>query len=173
MAFGRDISTNGVVTYTSPAGRGTVLSPITGGYRLWEKDGTRYEFTQNVSTNVRALSLVKDVHNRSFKVNWVSNKIANLESASGRKLFVDWVPNSAPARVSAIRTDPVDGVANTWTYGYTGTALTKVCPPTSSTKCHTYQHTDNFALPDRREQHPAQLELGGSTRPAARSRPVR
>ncbi|MDY7090067.1 MAG: LamG-like jellyroll fold domain-containing protein, partial [Actinomycetota bacterium] len=138
MAFGR----NADGTFTSPAGRSAILNSITGGYRLWEKDGNRYEFLQAKPGGVWALSTFKDVHNRTLKLNWVSGRIDNLEAASGRKLYLTWDSTTAPKRVTQVSTDSVNGAANLWTYTYSGTALTTVCPPTSSTKCHSYQYAD-------------------------------
>ncbi|MBB4690108.1 LamG-like jellyroll fold domain-containing protein [Paractinoplanes abujensis] len=149
LAFGRDWELAiGSTTWTSPAGRGTVLRSITGGYQLWEKDGTQYEFLQNTSTGVRSLSGVKDVFGRELKLKWTGNQVTELESASGRKLYVEWKTELSPPRVKAVRTDVVNNAANTWAYNYTDAGgLISVCPPAADSKCHTYQHTDGSLYP--------------------------
>jgi hypothetical protein len=45
----------------------------------------------------------------------------------------------------AVPADPAS--ASTWTYTYSGDALTKVCPPTSSTACTTYTHVNGSLYP--------------------------
>ncbi|WP_432978319.1 LamG-like jellyroll fold domain-containing protein [Dactylosporangium sp. CA-233914] len=57
------------------------------------------------------------------------------------------VPPGAPARIATVTTDPAvagdPGSALTWSYTYDGNGqLRTVCPPTSSTECHSYTYGD-------------------------------
>ncbi|WP_431947191.1 LamG-like jellyroll fold domain-containing protein, partial [Micromonospora marina] len=143
MAFGR----NGNGTFSSPAGRTTTLSTVTGGYKLVEKDGTSYEFLSSQGSGRYAVTKVKDVSGRALTFTYTSGRMTKMTAASGRTLTLNWAtpPGASAPHVASVSSDPVtvngQTTQNTWTYSYSGDALTQACPPTSSTQCHTYGYT--------------------------------
>ncbi|MFF8592679.1 LamG-like jellyroll fold domain-containing protein [Streptomyces sp. NPDC015220] len=133
-------------TFTPGNGRFATFKTVTGGgYTLTDKDDTVYTFTQQLGSGGYGLSAVTDANGRSINLTWTSGHITKMASAvAGRSLSLTWsTPSGAQAaHVATVVTDPVDPkvatTAQTWTYGYTGDQLTKVCSPLSSTKCTTY-----------------------------------
>ncbi|MGW5196736.1 LamG-like jellyroll fold domain-containing protein [Streptomyces spiralis] len=132
-------------TFTPGSGRFATFKSVTGGYTLTDKDDTVYTFTQSLGSGGYGLTSVTDANGRSVNLTWTSGHITKMASAvSGRSLSLTWqTPSGAQAaHVATVVTDPVTpGDANTvqtWTYGYTGDQLTKVCSPLSDTKCTAY-----------------------------------
>ncbi|MEU4163805.1 ricin-type beta-trefoil lectin domain protein [Actinoplanes sp. NPDC026670] len=140
VAFGR----NADGSFYSPAGRASNLRFInSSGYELTEKDGTTYEFKQNSAAGRYTISAIRDVSGKAQTFTYTGGLITMVTAASGRTLDVAWT-GSSPNRVASVATDPAvagdQGTVNTWTYAYTSGKLTRVCPPTSSGECHTYEH---------------------------------
>lgn len=145
VAFGRN--TDG--TFVPPMGRYARLQTVTGGYTLTDKDFTVYSFTQATSkATVRAIAGITDYAGRAetFTYN-ASNQLTKItNTTSNRSLTLTWqTPAGATAaHVATVATDPsTSGDASTiqtWTYGYTGDQLTKVCPPADNTKCTVYEY---------------------------------
>ncbi|MER5474053.1 LamG-like jellyroll fold domain-containing protein [Streptomyces sp. NPDC002685] len=135
-------------TFTPGSGRFATFTTVTGGYTLTDKDDTVYTFTQSLGSGGYGLTSVTDANGRSITLTWTSGHVTKMASAvSSRTLNLTWfTPSGASAaHVQTVVTDPVTAgdaaTAQTWTYGYTGDQLTKVCSPQSSTKCTTYGYT--------------------------------
>ncbi|WP_189934545.1 LamG-like jellyroll fold domain-containing protein [Streptomyces aurantiogriseus] len=135
-------------TFTPGNGRFATFKPVTGGYTLTDKDDTLYTFTQSLGSGGYGLTSVTDANGRAVNLTWAGGHITTMTSAvSGRSLNLTWsTPSGAlAAHVATVVTDPVTAgdasTAQTWTYGYTGDQLTKVCSPLSTTKCTTYGYT--------------------------------
>ncbi|WP_317793048.1 ricin-type beta-trefoil lectin domain protein [Actinoplanes sichuanensis] len=147
MAFGRNA--NG--TWSSPAGLAASFTELTAdaGYRLREKDGSVYEYAQKVADGRFAISSITDVSGRKQKFTYTDNVLTTITAASGRTLTFQWNA-TAPKRVTSVSTDPATPgnteTINTWTYEYADGALTKVCPPTGTTECRTYQYETTRSL---------------------------
>ncbi|MEU2286011.1 LamG-like jellyroll fold domain-containing protein [Streptomyces sp. NPDC013178] len=139
---------NGDGTFTPGGGRFATFKSVTGGYTLTDKDDTLYTFTQSLGSGAYGLTSVTDANGRAVNLTWTSGHITRMTSAvSGRSLNLTWsTPSGAlAAHVATVVTDPVTPgdttTTQTWTYGYTGDQLTKVCSPLSTTKCTTYGYT--------------------------------
>ncbi|MEV4942876.1 LamG-like jellyroll fold domain-containing protein [Streptomyces zaomyceticus] len=145
VAFGRN--TNGA--FVPPRGRYARLEPVTGGYRLTDKDFTAYSFTQPTGrTGLFAISGIVDYAGRAETFTYDANKRLTkiTNEVSKRNLGLTWYqPASATAwHVQTVYTDPATaGDVNsvqTWQYTHTGDQLTKVCPPADWSKCTTYSY---------------------------------
>ncbi|MFE2301571.1 LamG-like jellyroll fold domain-containing protein [Streptomyces sp. NPDC059445] len=136
---------NGDGTFAPGSGRFATFKTVTGGYTLTDKDDTVYTFTQSLGSGGYGLTAVTDANGRSINLTWTGGHVSKMASAvSGRSLNLTWATPSgaSAAHVQTVVTDPVtagdSASTQTWTYGYTGDQLTKVCSPQSSTKCTTY-----------------------------------
>ncbi|MFF8944220.1 LamG-like jellyroll fold domain-containing protein [Streptomyces sp. NPDC014864] len=132
-------------TFTPGNGRFATFKTVTGGYTLTDKDDTVYTFTQSLGSGGYGLTSVTDANGRAVNLTWAGGHVTKMTSAvSGRSLSLTWsTPSGAQAaHVATVVTDPVTpgdtSTVQTWTYGYTGDQLTKVCSPLSTTKCTTY-----------------------------------
>jgi RHS repeat-associated protein len=127
-------------TFTPPAGTyATFLALLGGGYSLTDRGGTTYTFTTAVGSAWK-LSSITDADHRSETLTYTAGQLTTItNTASNRSLHLTW-SGGHPASVT---TDPVTvgGQPLTWTYSFTGSALTTVCPPTSTTQCSTYGYT--------------------------------
>ncbi|MFC3572429.1 LamG-like jellyroll fold domain-containing protein [Streptomyces yaanensis] len=138
-------------TFSAPSGRFAMLRSVTtpsAGYTLTDKNDTVYTFSQPLGTGVYGIFSVADANSREVDFTWTSGHITKMKSAvSGRSLNLTWsTPTGATsAHVATVVTDPTTGIAGselTWTYGYSGDQLTKVCSPRSATKCTAYGYTN-------------------------------
>ncbi|MER7505951.1 RHS repeat-associated core domain-containing protein [Nonomuraea pusilla] len=122
-------------TYTPPHGNFAKLAKVDGGgWRLMDKSSISYWFDASGK-----LTKVSDRRNRVQELTYgTDGKLAKITATGGRSLTLAWTGN----HVTRVSTDAVDGKALTWTYGYDGDALTKVCPPDEPTKCVTYGYTN-------------------------------
>ncbi|TNH22815.1 hypothetical protein FHG89_28290 [Micromonospora orduensis] len=150
VALGR----NADGTFTPSSGRFSVLKEnkdvggAVTGYTLTDKDASLYVFAQAAGSDVFKITSITDANGRAMTFTYDgSSNATKVTSASGRSLYVTWSTpaGSAYAHPAAVSTDPaVSGdpsTATTWQYSYgTSDQLAKVCPPTSSTACTTYQH---------------------------------
>ncbi|GLW35157.1 hypothetical protein Areg01_80930 [Actinoplanes regularis] len=150
LAFGR----NNDGSYLSPAGQASTFTEVVDGtnksYRLTEKDGTTYEFKRLVADSPEfPVASIKDVSGRTQTFDFTDGRLTKITSASGRALNLSWTA-TAPKHVASVATDaatPGDATTiNTWSYQYTGDSLNKVCPPTSSADCNTYQYNATGSL---------------------------
>ncbi|MFD1502320.1 RHS repeat-associated core domain-containing protein [Streptosporangium lutulentum] len=121
-------------TYVPPPGTHATLAEVTGGgWRLMDTSSTSYWFD-----NAGRLTKVSDRRGRTQDLVYgTDGKLAKVTAPGGRSLTFTWTGN----HVSTVSTDPLDGAALTWTYTYTGDALTKVCAPGAGTACTVYAYT--------------------------------
>lgn len=160
VAFGRN--PNG--SFAPAAGSaGTTLascqSPCSGGDTVFT-DQSGFQF---VFSNGR-LSRVLDPDLFAKNLNYgTDGKVASIvDGTSGRTLTVGW----AAGKVSSVTmgSAPAQTPA-TWTYQYTGNALTGVCPPESTTKCTTYGYSSNLlssvTRPGGNVSHSVSYDSGG------------
>jgi YD repeat-containing protein len=156
VAFGR----NADGSFTPPSGRFSVLSAVTGGYSLLDKDGTTYVFTRRVSgtagsTATYGLTSIKDSAGRALTLAYdAAGQVETISSApSGRALHLTWSTpaGASQAHVATVATDPAVAGDSTsvslWSYAYSGDRLTKVCPPTDATHCTTYEYGTGTQYP--------------------------
>ncbi|MFV2117301.1 LamG-like jellyroll fold domain-containing protein [Streptomyces sp. Act-28] len=143
VAFGR----NSDGTYQPPLGRYARLEAVTGGYKLTDKDFTAYAFTQATSkAGVKAIASITDYAGRAATFTYdTSHQLTKItNTTSKRSLTLTWqTPAGATAaHVATVATDPAKAgdasTVQTWTYGYAGDQLTRVCPPADATKCTVY-----------------------------------
>jgi RHS repeat-associated protein len=118
-------------TFQPPPGMYATLSTQTGGgWRLMDKSSTSYLFDAQ-----GRLTKITDGRGRSQDLTYGSDgQLAKATATGGRSLTFAWTG----AHVTSVTTDPVDGKALTWTYGYDGDVLTQVCNPAQ--ECTTYGH---------------------------------
>ncbi|MFD6712919.1 LamG-like jellyroll fold domain-containing protein [Micromonospora chalcea] len=153
VAFGR----NADGSFAPPSGRFASLSQQPGGdYELVDKDGTTYTFRGGLTVPGQYdLVAVTDSNGRTLRLKWTyvdtEGRPTTITGANGRSLHLRWSTARGVYRLLSVSTDPVvPGVpdtASTWTYEYTDTRLTKVCPPTSVDKCTTYTYTASTRYP--------------------------
>ncbi|MCP2328803.1 RHS repeat-associated protein [Hamadaea flava] len=155
VAFGR----NADGSFTPPSGRFSVLTAITGGYSLLDKDGTTYLFTRLVSGTAGAnalygLTSIKDSAGRALTFAYdAAGRVETMTSASGRALHLTWSTpaGASKAHVATVYTDPAvagdSSSVSIWSYAYSGDQLTKVCPPTDTTHCTTYEYGTGTQYP--------------------------
>ncbi|MGI5518426.1 LamG-like jellyroll fold domain-containing protein [Streptomyces sp. CA-106131] len=136
-------------SFTPPPGRWAALTATTSpaGYKLVDKDDTAYVLQQPITgrSGAYAVSSITDYAGRAETFAYTSGQLATITSqVSGRKLNFSWsTPSGATApHVATVATDPAttgdSSTIETWSYGYSGDSLTKVCPPTDATHCTTY-----------------------------------
>ncbi|MFI7417902.1 RHS repeat-associated core domain-containing protein [Nonomuraea sp. NPDC049684] len=119
--------------YAPPQGTfATMAAEQAGGWRLMDKSATSYWFDAS-----GLLTKITDRRGRGQDLTrGIDGKLAKVSGTGGRSLTFTWAGN----HVASVSTDPVDGKPLTWTYGYEGDLLVKVCPPTSSTACNSYSY---------------------------------
>lgn len=118
----------------------TVGSPVFG-YRLQDRDGITYDFTQ-ASGGTYGITSLTDTAGRKQTLAYVAGtlQVSKITSASGRSLNFAWTGG----HVQSVSTDPATPgdttTISTWTYTYSGDLLTKVCPPGDSLHCTGYTY---------------------------------
>jgi RHS repeat-associated protein len=128
VAFGRN--SNG--TFASAPGRFSSFTPVTGGYKLVDKDLTTYTFT---GPNL-GVSSIADAAGRTETFTYDANgHVTRIVSASGRALTMTWSGN----HVATVANDANE----TWNYTYTGDLLAKVC----SVGCTNYTYGTTSLYP--------------------------
>ncbi|MCX5526627.1 DNRLRE domain-containing protein [Streptomyces bobili] len=133
VRFGR----NADGTYTGPSGGSLTLTRQSTDWVLRERSGAAYRFLAG-----GVLSKISDVAGRGQTVTHETpgggpvKKVT--DDLSGRSLSFGWTGT----HVTTVTTNTVDtnNPGLTWTYAYSGDQLTKVCPPTSTTKCTVYEY---------------------------------
>ncbi|MEU9272455.1 LamG-like jellyroll fold domain-containing protein [Streptomyces sp. NPDC048251] len=124
-------------TYTGPSGGSLTLARQSTDWILRERSGATYRFLAG-----GVLTKISDVAGRSQTITHESATAGPVKKVtddlSGRSLSFGWTGQ----HVTTVTTSAID--ANTpglaWSYTYTGDQLTKVCPPTSTTKCTMYEY---------------------------------
>ncbi|MGW0924937.1 LamG-like jellyroll fold domain-containing protein [Streptomyces sp. NPDC002755] len=124
-------------TYTGPSGGSLTLARQSTDWILRERSGATYRFLAG-----GVLTKISDVAGRSQSITHESATAGPVKKVtddlSGRSLSFGWTGQ----HVTTVTTSAID--ANTpglaWSYTYTGDQLTKVCPPTSTTKCTMYEY---------------------------------
>ncbi len=135
VRFGR----NADGTYAPPSGRVARLTLDSTSWKLLDRSGTTYEFALT-----GRLNRIIDKSSRSVRLVYdtISGKLARVQVANsqtntaGRALHFTWTGD----RISAVRTDAVNGSQLTWSYTYNGALLTKVCSPTNA--CTSYEYAE-------------------------------
>ncbi|MEU9171900.1 LamG-like jellyroll fold domain-containing protein [Streptomyces sp. NPDC048420] len=124
-------------TYTGPSGGSLTLAKQSTEWVLRERSGATYRF---LSTG--ALTKITDAAGRSqtlTRETAAGGPVKKVtDDLSGRSLSFAWTGT----HVTGVTTSAVDASTPglTWTYTYSGDQLTKVCPPTSTTKCTVYEY---------------------------------
>lgn len=123
-------------TYSAPSGSMGILTAVSGGgWTLRDASAALYTFDAT-----GRLTAIKDGHGRTQQLTYTSGILTKAtDTTSKRSLTFTW----SGGRVATVSTDPVgtSAPALTWTYSYTGSTLTKVCPPGSTTTCTVYDYT--------------------------------
>ncbi|SER60144.1 RHS repeat-associated core domain-containing protein [Streptomyces sp. yr375] len=124
-------------TYTGPSGGSLTLARQSTDWVLRERSGATHRFLAS-----GVLTRITDVAGRGQTITHATATGGPVQKVtddlSGRSLSFGWTGG----HVTAVTTSAID--ANTpgltWTYAYTGDQLTRVCPPTSTTKCTAYAY---------------------------------
>ncbi len=138
-------------SYATTAQRTAGLTAVAGGWRLADRAGVVYLF----STSGR-LTKVTDAAQRSMVLTYNSTdgrlaqaQVSNSQTnTAGRRLRFTW----SGAHVATV----TDDLNTTWTYGYTGDALTSVCTTGNGCTRYTYStgsHYRGAVLDDRPESY--------------------
>ncbi|WP_020391989.1 LamG-like jellyroll fold domain-containing protein, partial [Kribbella catacumbae] len=122
-------------TFAAPRGAKSVLTASTanGPWTLQIAPGTRYEFAAGTGK----LSKIHSTLGKPLALTYRANgtlEAAVSQDGAGRKLTFNWTADNK--HVASVSTQPVNGTPLTWTYEYSGDALTKSC--NSEQKCTTY-----------------------------------
>ncbi|MEY2247454.1 LamG-like jellyroll fold domain-containing protein [Streptomyces sp. BF23-18] len=133
VRFGR----NADGTYNGPSGGSLTLVKQSTDWVLRQRSGVTYRFLAG-----GVLTKITDTAGRSQTVSHetaTSGPVKKVtDDLSGRSLSFGWTGS----HVTTVTTSAID--ANTpglaWSYTYSGDQLTKVCPPTSTTKCTVYEY---------------------------------
>ncbi|GAA4206354.1 hypothetical protein GCM10022252_68350 [Streptosporangium oxazolinicum] len=122
-------------TYAPPPGTYATMADVAGGgWRLMDKSSTSYWFDA-----AGRLTKVSDRRNRTQTLTYgTDGKLSTVTAPGGRSLTFTWTGG----HVTTVSTNPVNGAPLTWTYSYTGDALTKVCAPGAGTACTVYAYTN-------------------------------
>ncbi|MEV6159371.1 LamG-like jellyroll fold domain-containing protein [Nonomuraea sp. NPDC052129] len=124
---------NGDGTFQPPPGMYATLAEQSGGtWRLMDKVAANYRFD-----TAGRLTSITDGRGRGQELTYdTAGKLAKVTGVGGRSLTFTWQGN----QVASISSDPVDGKALTWTYGYDGGRLTQVCAPVAAPNCTSYEY---------------------------------
>ncbi len=126
-------------SYAGPSGGTSTLTPEQDGWVLRDTSGTTYHFSSG-----GLLTLIKDGSGRTQALTYEQEDggppTRVTDGLSGRYLDLAWTGD----HVTAVTTSPAGSgePGLTWTYGYDGDRLTKVCPPGSTTECTVYDYAD-------------------------------
>ncbi|MGW0202617.1 LamG-like jellyroll fold domain-containing protein [Nonomuraea sp. NPDC003201] len=124
---------NGDGTFQPPPGMYATLAEESGGaWRLMDKTSVIYRFDGQGK-----LTSITDGRNRAQQLTYdAAGKLAKVTGAGGRSVTFTWQGN----QVATVSSDPVDGLALTWTYGYDQGRLTQVCAPVTAPNCTSYEY---------------------------------
>ena len=150
--------------YAPPQDMYAVVSALSGGgFAVTDQTGTTYQFGQ-ASGSSWLISAIVDNTGKAETFGYSGGTLATITSTtSGRALHVTWsTPTGAASpHVATVATDPATagqpGTALTWTYGYSGDLLTKLCPPGDHHRVHQlrlqHQRLARPHLGDERQPH--------------------
>ncbi|MEU7855206.1 LamG-like jellyroll fold domain-containing protein [Nonomuraea sp. NPDC049141] len=124
---------NGDGTFQPPPGMYATLAEQSGGtWRLMDKVAANYRFDA-----AGRLTSITDGRGRAQELTYdTAGKLAKVAGVGGRSVTFAWQGN----QVASISSDPVDGKALTWSYGYDGGRLTQVCAPVAAPNCTSYEY---------------------------------
>ncbi|WP_350274913.1 LamG-like jellyroll fold domain-containing protein [Kribbella sp. HUAS MG21] len=122
-------------TFAAPRGAKTTLTAAsaTGPWTLQIVPGTKYEFAAGTGKLSKIYGTQGKPLALAYRADGTLESAASLDGA-GRKLTFGWTADKK--HVASVSTQPVNGTPLTWTYEYTGDALTKSC--NAEQKCTTY-----------------------------------
>ncbi len=83
----QDLFTRNGNSFMSPAGVFSVLTAYNGGYKLREKDGTEYLFTDTVSKQVTQVS---NQYGNSLTFAYNGGRLVSISDVNGRSLLLQW-----------------------------------------------------------------------------------
>ncbi|CAM5467433.1 laminin G [Streptomyces canus] len=124
-------------TYTGPSGGSLTLARQSTDWVLRERSGATYRFLAG-----GVLTKVTDAAGRNQTITHETATGGPVKKVtddlSGRSLSFGWTGT----HVTTVTTSAIDATTPglTWSYTYSGDQLTKVCPPTSTTKCTVYEY---------------------------------
>ncbi|WP_378526674.1 RHS repeat-associated core domain-containing protein [Nonomuraea angiospora] len=125
-------ASNGDGTFQPPPGMYATLAEESGGWRLRDKTNAIFLFDA-----AGRLTKMTDQRGRSSELTYDSGgKLSKVIGVGGRSVTFTWQGN----QVATVSSDPVDGKALTWTYGYDQGRLTQVCAPVAAPNCTTYEY---------------------------------
>lgn len=126
---------DGTGGFDPPPGYYGTLVATGSGYELTAKDRTRHVFD-----STGKLTSIVDADGNTLTLTYSAGRLATVTAASGRTLTFTW---SSPNRITSVTTDPVAGVALSWTYTYQGNQLASACDPRHTTAgpiCTSYEY---------------------------------
>jgi RHS repeat-associated protein len=126
-------ASNGDGTFQPPPGMYATLAEESGGtWRLRDKANAIYLFNA-----AGRLTKMTDQRGRSSDLTYdTGGKLAKVTGVGGRSVTFTWQGD----QVASVSSDPVDGKALTWTYGYDQGRLVRVCAPVAAPNCTTYEY---------------------------------
>ncbi|MFI9848514.1 DUF6531 domain-containing protein [Nonomuraea sp. NPDC051941] len=126
-------ASNGDGTFQPPPGMYATLVQESGGtWRLRDKANAIFLFDA-----AGRLTKMTDQRGRSSELTYdTGGKLSKVTGVGGRSVTFTWQGN----QVATVSSDPVDGKALTWTYGYDQGRLTQVCAPVAAPNCTTYEY---------------------------------
>ncbi|MFB4271643.1 RHS repeat-associated core domain-containing protein [Nonomuraea sp. GTA35] len=126
-------ASNGDGTFQPPPGMYATLAEESGGtWRLRDKINATYLFNA-----AGRLTKLTDQRGRSSELTYdAGGKLAKVAGVGGRSVTFTWQGD----QVSSVSSDPVDGKALTWTYGYDQGRLVQVCAPVAAPNCTVYDY---------------------------------
>jgi hypothetical protein len=152
LADGRQVrfAKNSAGGYAPPQDLYAVVSALSGGgFAVTDQTGTTYQFGQ-ASGTTWLISAIVDSNGKAETFGYSGGTLTTITSAtSGRALHLTWstTTGATSPHMATVATDPVTagqtGTALTWTYGYSGDLLSKVCPPGTTTACVSYGYITN------------------------------
>ena len=151
VAFGQN---PGSTTYTSPQGRYSSFTSVSGGFQLIDKDDTTYLFTQSLTSGSYGITSITDALKHTLTFTYTSGQITEMTSVvSQRSLHLTWSTPSGASypHVATVSTDPVTpnspSTAITWQYNYSGDRLSAACNESESGQpctAYTYQSGSDY-----------------------------
>ena len=132
----QDLFTRNGNNFMSPAGVFSVLTAVNGGYKLREKDGTEYLFTDTVNKQVTQVS---NQYGNSISFAYNGGRLASISDVNGRSLLLQWT-DSLLTQLST----SFDG--RTWQYAYdTLGNLASVTNPLGQTVHYAYNRDNRIS----------------------------
>ncbi|HEV2886076.1 MAG TPA: DNRLRE domain-containing protein, partial [Jatrophihabitans sp.] len=117
-------------TWTGPSGRQATFTLVNSTYLLKDQGGSSYTFSLSGK-----LQKIQGPWSNPVTLTYAGDgTLATAKSGnSGRLLTFTW----SGGHVATVASQPVNGLAATWSYSYSGDILTRVCAPDSSCTSYT------------------------------------